>query len=150
MSISSFCIEQREKEQEALKKFLAISLAGSAVFHVAMGFGVSWLLAKQPEFAADPIEFTLVENPDTEEKPLADTPSPKPKEKEVEPPPKPKAVEPPPKPKAVEPPTPQQPIKTEIPQPPVPQPIVPAVLQKQAFPPMPPAPAAPPRPAAPH
>jgi hypothetical protein len=34
MSISSFCIEQREREQEVLKKFLAFGLAGSAVLHV--------------------------------------------------------------------------------------------------------------------
>ena len=117
MSISSFCIEQREREQQALKKFLVYSLAGSAVFHVAAAFSIGQLLAQQPEFADDPIEVTIVENPDIDEKPLADTPTPAPK-----------AVEPPPKPKPVEPPTLQQPIKTEIPQLPIPQPVVSALV----------------------
>mgnify|MGYP005842931103 CR=1 FL=1 len=119
MSISSFCIEQREKEQEALKKFLTISLVGSAVFHVVLGFGISWLWAKQPELADEPIEIIVVEEPDTEEKPLTDPPKPEP--------------------------TPQQPIKTEVPKPPIPQPTIPTVPLTQKAQPAPPASAAPQR-----
>ena len=69
MSISSFCIEQREKEQQALKKFIVFGLVGSAALHVVLGFGVSWLWKQQPEIADDPIDVIVVENPDTEEKP---------------------------------------------------------------------------------
>ncbi|MDP8966002.1 MAG: hypothetical protein M3O33_18885, partial [Cyanobacteriota bacterium] len=105
MSISSFCIEQREKEQKALKKFLAYSLAGSAAFHVVMAFGVSWVWARQPALAEDPIEVMVVEEPDTEEKPLVDTPKPKP----------------------VKPPTPQQSVKNEAPKLPIPQLTIPTV-----------------------
>ncbi|MEW6497404.1 MAG: hypothetical protein AB1589_33620, partial [Cyanobacteriota bacterium] len=126
MSISSFCIEQREREKEALKKFLAYSLAGSAVFHVAMAFGVSLLWAREPELADDPIEVIVVENPETEEKPLEETPKPEQK--------------------TVKPPTPQQPIKTEAPKPPIPQPTIPTVALKPEAKPEPIIPAAPPQP----
>ncbi|AFZ17523.1 TonB family protein [Allocoleopsis franciscana] len=123
MSISNFCIEQREREQQALKKFLVYSLAGSAVFHVAAAFGVSWLWQSQPELADDPIEVILVENPDTEEKPLTDTPKPEPK--------------------LVKPPTPQQPLKAEAPKPPIPEPTIPTVSLKPQAQPAPIVPAAP-------
>ena len=138
MSISIFCIEQRQKEQQALRKFLLFSFVGSAVFHVAMAFGIGWLWQRQPEIADDPIEVMVVEKPDTEEKPLVDTPKPEPK--------------------LVKPPTPQQPIKAEAPKPPIPEPTIPTVSLKpqpqpapivSAAPPKPVAQPAPPAPAAP-
>lgn len=82
MSISSFCIEQREREQEALKKFLAISLVGSAVLHVALAFSINWL-DQEPEFVDEPIEIIIVEEPEPppvqpKEEKLEETPIPEP------------------------------------------------------------------------
>src|SRR5919199_1387667 len=140
MSISIFCIEQRQKEQQALRKFLLFSFVGSAVFHVAMAFGIGWLWQRQPEIADDPIEVMVVENPDTEEKPLVDTPKPEPQPPAPAVPPKPVAQPPapvvPPKPVAQLPapvvpqrPVPQLPAPV-VPQRPVPQLPAPVVPQR--------------------
>ncbi|MFW5663979.1 MAG: TonB family protein [Coleofasciculus sp.] len=135
MSISSFCIEQHKKEQEALKKFLIYSFAGSAVLHIVLVLGISWAWETRPELAEDPIEIILVEEPEVpepEEQLLTETPKPKPK--------------------AVETPTPPQPTKTPIPEPIKPQqraealpqkpvqqsvPAIPATPQKPVTPPAP-------------
>ncbi|NER27479.1 MAG: TonB family protein [Symploca sp. SIO1C4] len=122
MSISSFCIEQRELEQEALKKFLAISLVGSAVLHVALAFSINWL-AKEPEFVNEPIEIILVEEPEP--------PPAQPKEEKLESPPIP---EPPP----VKPPQIQELIETKIAEAPQPLPPTPVTPQKPVAPKPPP------------
>ncbi|NET07712.1 MAG: TonB family protein [Symploca sp. SIO2B6] len=122
MSISSFCIEQRELEQEALKKFLAISLVGSAVLHVALAFSINWL-AKEPEFVNEPIEIILVEEPEP--------PPAQPKEEKLESPPIP---EPPP----VKPPQIQELIETKIAEAPQALPPTPVTPQKPVAPKPPP------------
>lgn len=106
MSISSFCLEQREKERETLKKFLAFSLIGSAVLHVVLAFTIGWLY-EEAAIAEEPIEVIIVEEPDTLEP-----------EKE----PEPETPEPTPTPVAT--PTPQKLVETETPDPIQPQPEV--------------------------
>jgi len=132
MSISSFCIEQHKKEQEALKKFLIYSFAGSAVLHVVLALGASWAWEARPELAEDPIEIILVEEPEVpkpEEQPLKETPKPKPK--------------------TVETPTPPQPTKTQIPEPIKPQQRADALPQKPVQQPVPALPATPQKPVTP-
>ena len=69
MSLSSFCIEQRERETQRLKSFLAFSLMGSALLHGALlilGATIPWEQVWESE--VEPIEFTLVEPTEPEEK----------------------------------------------------------------------------------
>ncbi|MEQ8963434.1 MAG: hypothetical protein RLP02_36940, partial [Coleofasciculus sp. C2-GNP5-27] len=132
MSLSSFCIEQHKKEQEALKKFLIYSFAGSAVLHIVLALGVSWAWETRPELAEEPIEIILVEEPEVpkpEEQPLKETPKPKPK--------------------AVETPTPPQPQKTQIPEPIKPQQRAEALPQQPIQRPVPAIPATPQKPVTP-
>ncbi|MGB7442235.1 MAG: TonB family protein [Coleofasciculaceae cyanobacterium] len=91
MSISSFCIEQREREQEALKKFLTFSLAGSCVLHIAIILNGNWLFP-EPVIAEEPIELIIVEEAEPEveepkEEKLTKTPEPKPSPVKTPPPP---------------------------------------------------------------
>ncbi|NEO98564.1 MAG: TonB family protein [Symploca sp. SIO2E9] len=122
MSISSFCIEQRELEQEALKKFLAMSLVGSALLHVVLAFSITWL-DQEPEFVNEPIEIIIVEEPEP--------PPVEPKEEKLEPPPIP---EPPP----VKPPKIEELIETKISEAPQPLPPTPVTPQKPVAPKPPP------------
>ncbi|NEQ81625.1 MAG: TonB family protein [Moorea sp. SIO2I5] len=89
MSISSFCIKQREKEQKAIEKFLLYSLVGSTVFHVVVGFTIGSLWERQQVLAEEPIEFILVENPETPEKSPVEPPKPESKPVKTPPPPPP-------------------------------------------------------------
>ncbi|MEQ9237088.1 TonB family protein [Coleofasciculus sp. E2-BRE-01] len=132
MSISSFCIEQHKKEQEALKKFLIYSFAGSAVLHIVLALGISWAWETRPELAEDPIEIILVEEPEV----------PKPEEQPLKETPKPKA-------KTVETLTPPQPTKTQIPEPIKPQQRADALPQKPVQQPVPALPATPQKPVTP-
>jgi len=84
MSLSSFCIEQRERETKRLKSFLAFSLMGSALLHgalLALGATIPWDQVLEPE--AEPIEFTLVEPTELEAK-LEEEPKKDEKEEETE------------------------------------------------------------------
>jgi TonB family protein len=84
MSLSSFCIEQRERETKRLKSFLAFSLMGSALLHgalLALGATIPWDQVLEPE--AEPIEFTLVEPTELEAK-LEEEPKKDEKEEEIE------------------------------------------------------------------
>ncbi|HEY9849856.1 MAG TPA: TonB family protein [Leptolyngbyaceae cyanobacterium] len=102
MSISSFCIEQREKEKAALKSLLTYSVAGSAALHLALAFGIALIWPKQPSLADDPIELIVIDAPEPEVI--------KPPEKAPEPLPTPKA-------QPVVTPPPQKPVATITPEP---------------------------------
>ncbi|MGE5659594.1 MAG: TonB family protein [Actinomycetota bacterium] len=114
MSVSNFLAEHREKQQENLKKFLLWSFLASTVLHgVVLPLGLNFV--KPAESAEEPIEFVVVEEPETKaakpelavekevapppetpptpkEEPLAETPPPTPKEEPLAetPPPIPK------------------------------------------------------------
>lgn len=109
MSISNFCIQQREKEKAALKTLLVYSLAGSAVFHVVLAFGMTLFWPKEASLADEPIEIIVVESPEPEVK-----------QPEIKPQP---VVTPPPKPIPVVTPEPIKPPEPELATPP-PQPKV--------------------------
>ncbi|MCL1472555.1 energy transducer TonB [Argonema antarcticum] len=135
MSISSVCIEQREKEQEALKTFLACSIVGSAAFHLVLAFGLDLVWPKGSSLASEPIEFIVVDPPKAEIK--------QPEEKI---PPKPPSPEPLAKPTPVATPEAIKPPKPDLvtpPPPAIPQQSVekpPEVVKPIAPPPEPPAP----------
>lgn len=145
MSISSFCLQQREKEKAALKNLLAYSVAGSAALHLVLAFGIALVWPKEPSLADDPIELIVIDSPEPEVV--------KPEEKAPAPPPKPKpqpVVTPPPeKPTATITPKPIAIPKFDTPPPPkvveLPKPVVPAPLSQPTEPPVPePAPISPP------
>ncbi|MGL5833249.1 MAG: energy transducer TonB family protein [Waterburya sp.] len=144
MSISSFCIGQRQKEQQQLNKLLIFGFAGSALLHGLLGYALPYLSVEPPP-VEKPMELIVVEQPKPKPKP-----KPQPKETKIVPKaklgaksgssqpkapapkaeaPQPKAPEPkpepkpePPQPKAVEPkPQPPEP-KPEAPQPKAPIP----------------------------
>ncbi|MFB2877350.1 TonB family protein [Floridanema aerugineum] len=78
MSISSFCLEQREKEKAALKSILAFSIAGSAALHLVLAFGFA-LLVKEPSLVDNAIEIVVLDAPEPEIKqPELETPKPTP------------------------------------------------------------------------
>lgn len=69
MSLSSFCIEQRNRETQQLKSFLTLSLVGSALLHavlLVLGSTIPWERAFEPE--AEPIEIAVVEPTKPQEK----------------------------------------------------------------------------------
>ncbi|MEH2072635.1 MAG: TonB family protein [Nostoc sp.] len=72
MSFSGITVEQRSKEIEALKSFLAYSLIGSLALHIGvLSSGIGNYLAIAPEENDEPIEVAIVDSPTTEpEKPL--------------------------------------------------------------------------------
>ncbi|OKH37853.1 hypothetical protein NIES2119_11910 [[Phormidium ambiguum] IAM M-71] len=81
MSISSFCLEQREKEKAALKSILTYSIAGSAALHLLLAFGFALFWPEQPSLADDPIEIVVLDAPEPEpeiKKPELETPKPTP------------------------------------------------------------------------
>ncbi|XWK89375.1 MAG: TonB family protein [Phormidium sp.] len=130
MTISSFCLEQREKEKAALKSILAYSIAGSAALHLVLAFGFA-LLAKEPSLADDPIEIVVLDAPEPEIKqPEVETPKPTPQpvvtptSEKVVTTPTPEPI-PTPTPEPIPTPTPE-PIPTPTPEPiptPTPEPI---------------------------
>lgn len=70
MGLSSIATEQREKEVEALKSFLACSLIGSLALHIGvLTFGIGNFLNKVPEIADEPIEVAIVDPPVQDLKP---------------------------------------------------------------------------------
>ncbi|MBV6622432.1 MAG: energy transducer TonB [Rivularia sp. (in: Bacteria)] len=90
MSFASTALRQRERESKALRIFLACSLAGSLIFHLALlasGIG-KYLLNRVPEVEDEPVEITLLDTPieEIEPEPKEEIkPKPKPKPKKVEP-----------------------------------------------------------------
>ncbi|MFB2839030.1 TonB family protein [Floridanema evergladense] len=133
MSISSFCLEQREKEKAVFKSILAYSFVGSAVLHLVLAFGIALLWSKEPSLLDDPIEIVVLDAPEPEvKKPEPETPKPTPQpvvtptpekpiakitpEPKPEPTPEPKP-EPTPEPKIITPPL----TKVEIAKPPIPE-----------------------------
>ncbi len=116
MSVSDFSAAQREQQQQKLKKFLVLSFLASAVLHGVV-LPLSLNFVKPAESAEEPIEFIVVEEPETakvEPEPAV--------EKEVLPPPETSQPETPPpipqeEPIAQTPPIPQEePIAEPIPQ----------------------------------
>ncbi len=62
MSISPIAVQQREKEQKALRSFLTFSLIGSAALHiVVLTLGSLWV--RKPELSEAPIEVIVVDSP---------------------------------------------------------------------------------------
>ncbi|MEM7592477.1 MAG: energy transducer TonB [Cyanobacteria bacterium P01_A01_bin.83] len=129
MSSSQFCIEQRQKEQQKLKKLLIYAFASSAVLHGILAYALSLWSLESPKQAEEPMELIIVDQP---------TPKPKPKVESkplVEPKPKPlpkpepvKAQTPPPPVK------PPEPVKAQTPPPkPVPKPPAPAPAPKKVL-----------------
>jgi len=129
MSLSAFCIEQREKEGKFLKSFLLYSLVTSSVIHCLALLGIRWFWEPFPALAEDPIEIIMVDAP---EPPQPEPPQPEPPQPE---PPQPEPPQP-------EPPQPEPP-QPEPPQPEPPQPEPPQPEPPQPEPPQPEPPSAP-------
>lgn len=68
MNISSYCYEQRQKEQRSRKLFLGYSLLGSAALHILVAYGLSLVIPATEQTAEDPIEILIVEEPQVEAK----------------------------------------------------------------------------------
>jgi outer membrane biosynthesis protein TonB len=122
MSFSNVSATQRQQQEEALKKVLAIGLLGSTFLHgVALPFSLK--LVKPAEFAEDAIEIVMLDEPKVEET----KPEPAIQEK-VSPPPETLKPEPPPEPTppeeqpvaATPPPIPEEPPVATTP-PPIPE-----------------------------
>jgi len=88
MSLSAFCIEQREKEGKFLKSFLLYSLVTSSVIHCLALLGIRWFWEPFPALAEDPIEIIMVDAP---EPPQPEPPQPEPPQPE---PPQPEPPQP--------------------------------------------------------
>ncbi|MGB3639114.1 MAG: hypothetical protein WBA39_16300, partial [Rivularia sp. (in: cyanobacteria)] len=90
MSFASTALRQRERESRALRFFLACSLAGSLIFHLALlasGIG-KYLLNRVPEIEDEPVEITLLDTQEEEIEPKEEVkpkPKPKPEPKKIEP-----------------------------------------------------------------
>ena len=119
MSNSEFCIQQRHKQKQQIKKLLVFGFASSAVLHGILAYALPRISFKSAQSEKEPMELTLIDKPKpepkVESKPIAKpepTPAPKPEPVQAKTPaPAPKAPEPvkaqtpPPKPVS-EPPTP--------------------------------------------
>ena len=126
MSFSNISATQREQQEEALKKVLALSLLGSTFLH-GVALPLSLNLVKPAEFSQDSIEVVMLEEPKVEE--IQPEPA---IEEKVSPPPETLKPEPPPEPNppeeqpvaATPPPIPEeQPVATEPPPIPEEQPV---------------------------
>ena len=154
MSFSNVSATQRQQQEEALKKVLAIGLLGSTFLHgVALPFSLKFV--KPAEFAEDAIEIVMLDEPQVEEtKPEPAIPE------KVSPPPETLKPEPPPEPTppeeqpvaATPPPIPEEPPVATTP-PPIPEeppvatepPPIPEEPLKEISPPTPPEPSPPPK-----
>ncbi len=85
MTFSGINVEQRSKEVEALKSFLAYSLIGSLALHIGvLSSGVGNYLTRMPEGGEEPIEVAIVDSSTAElEKPIAEIPEEIEKEPEI-------------------------------------------------------------------
>ncbi|HSF72660.1 MAG TPA: hypothetical protein VLA84_02545, partial [Microcoleus sp.] len=99
MSFSNISATQRQQQEEALKKVLAISLLASTLLH-GVALPLSLKLVKPAEFEKDAIEIVVLDEPKVEEtKPEPTIPekaSPPPETFKPEPPPEPTPAEEPP------------------------------------------------------
>lgn len=143
MSTSQFCIQQRQKEQQRLKKLLIFGFTGSAVLHGILAYTLPRWSFESPKQAKEPMELIIVDKPKPKPKPKVESkPIVEPKPKPVPPPEPVKAQTPPP---SVKPP---EPVKAQTPPPkPIPkkvlttptptpsQPIVSAPVENTAQPP---------------
>jgi TonB family protein len=93
MSFACTALRHRERESKALRIFLACSLAGSLIFHLALlasGIG-KYLLNRVPEVDSEPVEITLLDTPIEEIEPKEQVkPKPEPKLEKPQPKPEPK------------------------------------------------------------
>jgi colicin import membrane protein len=92
MSFSNISATQRQQEEEALKKILALGLLASSLLH-GVALPLSFNLVKPAEFAEEPIEVVVIDEPKVEE--IKAEPA---IEKNVFPPPETFKPEPPPEP----------------------------------------------------
>lgn len=156
MSISDFCINQRQHEAEQLKKFLCLSLTSSALLHAGLAFALMEL-PTDSYLSEEPIELIIVEQPEPEltqsetkpieevsPKPLVQTPPPdtfKPFPLEpVTPPPEPKPqIAPSPEPTQTKAsPSVVPPKEATLPSPkPLPAPVKPQPIARSPLPPLP-------------
>jgi periplasmic protein TonB len=117
MSTSSFCISQRQKERQGLKKLLATGFVGSLLIHSGIAFALAQIESKPLKETEKPIELIMVEAPKPKPKPQPKIEPPKPEPpqqvKKIEPP---KPVPTPPKPTPA-PPTPQATAPSKSPTP---------------------------------
>lgn len=68
MSFSSIAVQQREKEAQSLRSFLAWSLIGSLGLHLGvLTLGLSNLWHRSPELEEEPLEIVIVDPPPTPE-----------------------------------------------------------------------------------
>ncbi|MEY4520377.1 MAG: hypothetical protein RLZZ499_2977, partial [Cyanobacteriota bacterium] len=112
MSTSKFCIEQRQQEQQQLKKLLIFGFVSSTLLHGIAAYALPYLSVESPQ-VKKPLELVIVDQP---------KPKPKPKPPEVKIKPQPK-IESKPIVKSEPKPTPQpEAVKAVTPPPPVPKP----------------------------
>ncbi|NJR26552.1 MAG: hypothetical protein HC786_32885, partial [Richelia sp. CSU_2_1] len=70
MSLSNTCLEQRLKEQEALKKFLIYCFVSSAAFHAGLiGVSATMIFDRAVKFTEEPIEILVVEDTNSQLEP---------------------------------------------------------------------------------
>jgi periplasmic protein TonB len=121
MSTSKFCIQQRQREQQQLKKLLILGFTGSALFHGLLAYALPHWSFEPPKQAQEPMELILVDKPKPKPKPKVESkpivrPVPKPVKAAPVKPPEPVKAETPPPPKP-------EPVKAETPPPPKPEPV---------------------------
>jgi TonB family protein len=102
MLTSNFCLQQRQQEQEKLRKLLTLGFISSIVLHGILALTLPAYRFLEPDKAEKPVEVIIVEQPKPKPKPVAKS-LPVPKVQEV----KPQFTPPPPIPKPA--PAPQKP-----------------------------------------
>lgn len=66
--VSSIAVQQREKEVQSLKSFLAFSLLGSLALHIGLlASGIGNFLSRTPDLADEPMEVVVVDPPKVEQ-----------------------------------------------------------------------------------
>jgi periplasmic protein TonB len=117
MTNSSFCLQQRQQEEQKSRKLLTIGLIGSIVLHGAIG-SAAMLFKEEPKTTNKPIELIIVDAP----KPVPEVPKPK-----LELPKPVKVTPPPPKPQPPK----TEPVKTVQPQATKPKPAKPKIENRR-------------------
>ena len=130
MSISKFCIQQRQQEQQRLKRLLILGFTGSAVLHGILAYALPRWSFEAPNQVKKPMELVIVDKPKAKPKPKPKVESKPIKKPEPKPLPTPEPVQAKTPPPPVKPPEPVQ-AKTPPPKPapePVPEPAPKEVL----------------------
>jgi len=135
MSNSKFCIQQRQQEQQRLKKLLIFGFAGSTLLHGILAYALPHWSFDSPTQAEKPMELILVDKPKPEPEPEPESEPKTVVESEPEPKPEPEPEpesepEPEPEPKAVVEPAPKKVLTTPTTAPT--QPVVPAPVENPA------------------